>query len=122
MNGRRDLIDGGFSSFDQLISLRRISKRRYINDDVNSAKDVAAAAPDAPSPVMSLFMKMEVGAPTPLNPNIHNGSSTRFNKFVVNDTFKGVTVFNNPLYAAKPVAENKAGIIPSALHLKYGTA
>jgi hypothetical protein len=55
-------------------------------------------------------------------PKIKIGSNARFNKLVTSDTFNGVTVFNSPLYAANPVAENNAGIIPNALHFKYGTA
>ena len=91
--------------------------------DASSAIDVAAAAPDGPSP----FERNDDDAaapppPTLPNPKMKSGSRARFMRFVVNETFRGVTVLSSPRYAANPVEAKRAGTIPNALHLRYGTA
>lgn len=132
------------------MSLRLIRRRVYINDDVNSEMEVAAAAPEAPKP-LHILARIGLGHLMPIfpKPKMHSGSSRKFSKLVVRETFNGVTVFSSPRYAAKPesrnsavfvmldgcksgrrrhllaylpVAENSAGIIPNALHRRYGTA
>mmetsp|Transcript_52682 Transcript_52682/g.111916 ORF Transcript_52682/g.111916 Transcript_52682/m.111916 type:complete len:227 (-) Transcript_52682:900-1580(-) len=99
ISGRSDVTDGGLNSLDHLMSLRLMRRRRYIRDEASSEIDVAAAAPDAPSPFHNIFSNDEPGGPMPLlpNPNMQSGSSTRFSRLVANDTFSGVTVFSSPL-------------------------
>jgi len=88
--------------------------------------DVAAAAPEGPDP----FDNNEgtphdgdddddsVTAPPLPSPKMNRGSRAMFRRFVVRDTFSGVTVFSSPRYATKPVDANSAGTIPTALHLR----
>mmetsp|Transcript_11563 Transcript_11563/g.27120 ORF Transcript_11563/g.27120 Transcript_11563/m.27120 type:complete len:224 (+) Transcript_11563:4377-5048(+) len=111
--GSRDANEGGLISFVQSTSFLRKSRRRYIKLDVNSDADVAIAAPAAPKPPKTLLNK---------DPPIKIGSRTRFKRLVTIVTFSGVTVFSSPRYAAKPVEATSVGIMPSALHRKYGTA
>mmetsp|Transcript_15319 Transcript_15319/g.37696 ORF Transcript_15319/g.37696 Transcript_15319/m.37696 type:complete len:210 (+) Transcript_15319:4599-5228(+) len=105
-NGTKDFQEGGFRSMDHRASFRRISNRRYVTPPKVSEAAVATAAPTKPMPP----------------PKMHSGSNTKFMAFVKRLTFNGVTVFSIPRYAAKPVAEMRAGTIPSARHLKYGAA
>ena len=81
----------------------------YINEEVNSEMEVAAAAPEAPKP-FHIHARIELGHFIPVfpRPKIQSGSSSRFSKLVVRETFNGVTVFNSPRYAANPVALNSA--------------
>lgn len=91
--------------------------------EASSAMDVAAAAPDGPTP----FARYDGApnddddaadtAPPPLpSPKMKRGSRAKFSRFVVRLTLSGVTVFNMPRYAAKPVLANNARTIPPALH------
>ena len=78
----------------------------YVIPPTVSENAVAIAAPTNPKGV----------------PNINMGSNTKLIAFVIKLTLRGVTVFNNPRYAADPVAPIKLGTIPSALHRRYGAA